>query len=174
MKASILFYLTPPPTSTALGAIEYHPPAFPDSRASSLILPPSIPRRFGWLLCAVVNWRLPKAMTNFAFFIFLPQIRWPKRLHGVLPYRHRPARRLSQVYSNDRAAFRLVVASSHPAGAIEIRGPIALSIFFLFRSIRRPKPHVDGLPYAFHPIESFLQRPPHRRRYYSVGCYVSL
>jgi len=46
--------------------------------------------------------------------------------------------------------------------------------FFLFRSIRRPKPHVDGLPYAFHPIKSFLQRPPHRRRYYLVGCYVSL
>ena len=43
---------------------------------------------------------------------------------------------------------------------------------FLFRSIRRPKPHVDGLPYSFHPIESFLQRPPHRRRYYSVGCCV--
>ena len=45
---------------------------------------------------------------------------------------------------------------------------------FLFRSIRRPKRRVDGLPYAFHPIESFLQRPPHRRRYYLVGCYVSL
>jgi len=43
---------------------------------------------------------------------------------------------------------------------------------FLFRSIRRPKRRVDGLPYAFHPIESFLQRPPHRRRYYSVGCCV--
>jgi hypothetical protein len=131
MKASILFYLPTPPTSTTLRAIEYHPPAFPDSRASSPILPPSIPRRFGWLLCEDVNWRPPKATTNFAFFIFLPQIRWPKRLHGVLPYRHRPARRLSQVYSNNRAAFRLVVASSHPAGAIEIRGPIAPSIFIL-------------------------------------------
>ncbi len=45
---------------------------------------------------------------------------------------------------------------------------------FLFCSIRRPKRRVDGLPYTFHPFESFLQRPPHRRRYYSVGCYVSL
>ena len=81
---------------------------------------------------------------------------------------------ISQVYSNDRAAFRLVVASSHPAGAIEIQGLIALSILFLFRSIRRPKRRVDGHPYAFHPFESSLQCPPHRRRYYLVGFYVSL
>ena len=45
---------------------------------------------------------------------------------------------------------------------------------FLFRSIRRPKRRVDGLPYAFHPFESSLQCPPHHRRYYLVGCYVSL
>ena len=45
---------------------------------------------------------------------------------------------------------------------------------FLFRSIRRPKRRVDGLPYAFRPFESSLQCPPHRRRYYLVGCYVSL
>jgi hypothetical protein len=45
---------------------------------------------------------------------------------------------------------------------------------FLCHYIRRPKRRVDGLPYTFHPIESFLQRPPHRRRYYSVGCYISL
>ena len=31
---------------------------------------------------------------------------------------------------------------------------------FLFRSIRRPKRRVDGLPYAFHPFESSLQCPP--------------
>ena len=43
---------------------------------------------------------------------------------------------------------------------------------FLFCSIRRPKRRVDGLPYTFHPFESFLQRPPHHRRYYSVGCCI--
>jgi hypothetical protein len=37
--------------------------------------------------------------------------------------------RLPQQYTNDTAAFRLVVASSHPAEAIEIRGLVPLSIF---------------------------------------------
>ena len=160
MKASILFYLTSPPTLTALGAIEYHPPAFPDSRASSPILPPSIPRRFGWLLCEVVDWRPPKVTTNFAFFIFLPQIRWPKRLHGVLTYRHRPARRLSQVFSNDRATFRLVVASSHPAGAIEIWGPIALSIFISFLLYSPPKTTCWRPPLRVPPDRIFSPTPP--------------
>ncbi len=68
-------------------------------------------------------------MTNFGLFFFLPEIRWPEKLDGVVPYRHRPARRLSQVYANDAAEFRLVVASSYAAGAIESQGPIALSIF---------------------------------------------
>jgi len=66
------------------------------------------------------------------------------------------------------------VLPSHPAGAIEIRGPLPSLFLFLFRSIRRPKRRVDGLPYTFHPFESSLQRPPHRRRYYLVGCYISL
>ncbi len=51
--------------------------------------------------------------------------------------RQRPPllRRLSQVCTNDTADFRLVVASYHPAGAIELQGPVALSIFFLFVSL---------------------------------------
>jgi hypothetical protein len=49
------------------------------------------------------------------------------------------ALRAVQVYSNDRAAFRLVVESSHPAGAIEIQGPIALSIFISFLLYSPPK-----------------------------------
>ncbi len=44
---------------------------------------------------------------------------------------------IAQVYSNDRAAFRLVVASLHPLEAIENRGPVALSVFvFTARSHR--------------------------------------
>jgi hypothetical protein len=39
---------------------------------------------------------------------------------------------LPYIYPNDGVAFWLVVASSHAAGAIEIRGPIALSIFIFF------------------------------------------
>ncbi len=103
---------------------------FPDGRTSSQILRPSLPRSFVWLLRAVDDWRPPKAMTNFSLFIFLPEIRWPKRLDGVVPYRHRPARRLSQVNANDTADFRLVVALSYAAGAIELQGPVALYIFF--------------------------------------------
>ena len=58
--------------------------------------------------------------------------------------------------------------------ASKSEAPSPSLFLFLFRSIRRPKRRVDGLPYAFHPFESSLQCPPHRRRYYLVGCYVSL
>jgi hypothetical protein len=63
---------------------------------------------------------------------FCPDFRWPKRLDNVLPYRHRPARRLKILYINVATAFRLVVVSSHPEKAIEIRGPSAISIFIFF------------------------------------------
>ena len=122
---------------------------------------------------AVDDWRPPKAMTNFGLFIFLPEIRWPERLDGVVPYRHRPARRLSQVYANDTADFWLVVAFSYAAGAIELRGPVALSICFICRSIRRPKRWVHVLPHAFRPFASPLQRPPPHRHHRSVGCCIS-
>ena len=42
----------------------------------------------------------------------------------------------------------------------KFEAPSPSLFLFFFRSIRRPKRRVDGLPYAFHPIESFLQRPP--------------
>ena len=78
----------------------------------------------------------------------MPEIRWPERLDGVVPYRHRPARRLSQLYANDTADFRLVVAFSYAAGAIELRGPVALSIFFICRSFTRPPPRVPPVRIA--------------------------
>ena len=71
------------------------------------------------------------------YFFFCLKIRWPKRLDGVLPYRLRPARRLSHIHPTDGVAFWLVVTSSYAAGAIEIRGPIALSIF-IFLCLNSP------------------------------------
>jgi hypothetical protein len=73
-----------------------------------------------------------KPRRNSLSLFFCPEIRWKKRYDGILPYRHRPARHLSITYPNDTATIWLVVASSHPAGAIEFRGPIALSIFIFF------------------------------------------
>ena len=58
--------------------------------------------------------------------------------------------------------------------ASKSEAPSPSLFLFLFRSIRRPKRRVDGVPYAFHPFESSLQRLSHCRRYYLVGCYVSL
>ena len=46
------------------------------------------------------------------------------------PHRRRPARRLPKTYSIISDDFWLVVASAHLAEAIEIQGPVALSIFF--------------------------------------------
>jgi hypothetical protein len=65
----------------------------------------------------------------------LPEIQWPERLDSVVPYRHRPARRLSQVYANNTADFRLVVAFSYAAGAIKLQGPVTLDIYFLFLAL---------------------------------------
>jgi hypothetical protein len=67
-----------------------------------------------------------------SYLFFCPEFRWPKRFDSVLPYCRRHARRLSILYCNVTAAFWLVVVYSHPAKAIEIRGPIALSIFIFF------------------------------------------
>ena len=78
-----------------------------------------------------IGGRLKPRRILFYFFSCL-KIRWPKRLDGVPPYRYCPARRLSHIYPNDGVAFWLVVASSHAAGAIEMRGPIALSILIFF------------------------------------------
>jgi hypothetical protein len=67
------------------------------------------------------------------YLFFCAEFPWLKRLDSVLPYRHRPARRLSILYPNKvKAVFRLIVLPSHPEKAIKIRGPIALSIFIFF------------------------------------------
>ena len=73
------------------------------------------------------------------YLFFWPEFRWPKRLDSVLPYRHRPAHHLSIIYPSVTAAFQLVVVSSHPAKAIEIRGPISNSIFILSSLHSPPK-----------------------------------
>ena len=112
---------------------------------------------------------------KFRYINFLPKIRWLKRLDGVLPYRYRPTRRLTYIKPTDMVACQLVVASSNPVETIEIRGPIALSIFiFSRRSIRHLKGRLNVLAHAFRPFASPLQRPPSRRHHRLVGCCVSL
>jgi hypothetical protein len=101
-----------------------------------------------------------KAWQILLYLFFCAEFRWLKRLHGVFPYRHRPARRLSQVFSNDRATFRLVVASSHPAGGIKIRGPIALSIFISFSLYSPPKTTSWRPPLCVPPVWIFSPMPP--------------
>jgi hypothetical protein len=120
IKAAILFYILPLPNSIAPRTIEYHSPCVPRRSRILSYPPPSIKHKFGWLLRAVVDWRPPKATTNFVILIFCPEFRWPKRLNSILPYRRRPAHHLSVLYCNVTAAFWLVVVYSHPANAIEI------------------------------------------------------
>ena len=63
-----------------------------------------------------------------------------EKIRRVLPYRQRAVRPLPQIFPNEPVAFWLVAASSsHPAEAIEIRGPIALSILIFLSRISSPK-----------------------------------
>jgi len=57
MKAFILFYSLPPPTLTAPRTIKYRPPCVP-RRSHVLYYPsPVTLALFGWLLCAIIDWR---------------------------------------------------------------------------------------------------------------------
>ena len=76
-------------------------------------------------------------MTNRVLFIFCPIIRRPKSCDGVLPNRLRHARHLSQIYSNDAADFRLVVASCHSAEPSKSEAP-SPSLFSFFSSLHLP------------------------------------
>ena len=98
-------------------------------------------------------------------------IRWPKRCGSSLPNRHRPARRLPKIYPIISADFWLVVASPHPAEAIKIQGPVALSFFFR-HSNRRPKRRVNVLSTRSSPAASPIKLPPCRRHHRSVHCCV--
>ena len=113
--------------------IECSPPLRSPTVAHLLL---SSPYRFranlvGCCIHSLIGGRLKPQRILFYFFFCL-KIRWSKRLGGVLPHRHRPARRLSHIYPNDTADFRLVVASSHAAEAIKIGGPAALSFLIFF------------------------------------------
>ena len=90
---------------------------------------------------------------------FWPVIRWPKRCDHDLPHRLRPAHRLSQIYPNDTADFRLVVVSSHAAGAIAIRGPIAFSILFFSSLISSPET-MKSPPPRVPPVRTASPMPP--------------
>ena len=57
MKAFILFYSLPPPTSTAPRTFKYRPPCVP-RRSHVLYYPSPVAfALFGWLLCAIIDWR---------------------------------------------------------------------------------------------------------------------
>jgi hypothetical protein len=129
MKAPISFCSLPPPNSTAPRMIKYRPPCVP-RRSRVLSYPsPVAPACIWLLLCEIVDWRPPKATTNFVLFIFCPLIRWQKRCDSVLLHRHRPALPLPQLYPIAWADIRLVVVSPHSLEAIESQGPVAPSIF---------------------------------------------
>ena len=128
MAASILFYSLPNPNTTAPRSIKYCFPCV-SRRTCILCYPFHIVLTLFWLVCAIVNWRTPKATTNFILLIFCPKICRPKRCDSRLPYCHRPARHHPKIYSIVLANFWLVGVSSHTAQAIKIQGPVALSIF---------------------------------------------
>ncbi len=75
IKAAILLNIfSPLPTQSSPEQLNTAPPVFLRGHVSSPIYPPSIQRKFGWMLRAVVNCRPPKGTTNFVVFIFLRQI----------------------------------------------------------------------------------------------------
>ena len=71
---------------------------------------------------------------------FLPRNPMVEKIRRVLPYCQRAVRPLPQIFPNEPVAFWLVVvSSSHPAEAIKIRGPVALSILIFLSHISSPK-----------------------------------
>ena len=90
----------------------------PPLRSPTVARPPlSFPYRFrvnlvGCCMHLLIGGRL-KSQRILFYLYFCLKIRWLNRLNGVLPYRYRPARHLSQTYPSDTAAFRLVVVSHH-------------------------------------------------------------
>ena len=98
MKASILLFLSPFPTRPPTERWIRLSPAFLDQRTFYHIPPQLLRCKFGWLLCAVVDWRPPNAAINFVQKKICPLTGRPKRCDSVLPHRDRPARRLPQLY----------------------------------------------------------------------------
>ena len=99
-------------------------------------------------------------MEDIIIWLSFPRIpRWPKRCGSSLPNRHRPARRLPKIYPIISADFWLVVASPHPAEAIKIQGPVALSFFFSTLK-SPPKTTRKRPPHTFLPSRVSYQTPP--------------
>jgi len=157
MKASILYYFLPPPTLIAPRTIKYRSPAFPAGRASSPNPSPSAPSEFSFFLCDIVRQEPRRISVNF---FFCPVIQWPKSCESILLDHHFPARRLPRNYPNDTVDFWLVVASPHPAEAIETQAPIALSIFILSSLNSPPKPTSKRPPPHVPPGRISSQTPP--------------
>ena len=74
-------------------------------------------------------------------------------------------------YHFGRLLVGCCVPSPHPAEAIKIQGPVALSFFFR-HSNRRPKRRVNVLPTRSSPAASPIKLPPCRRHHRSVHCCV--
>jgi hypothetical protein len=85
------------------------------------------------LLCEVVDWWPPKATTNFAFLFFCPKSDGQKDFMASSPIAI-ALRAVSPKYilTIGPLSVGCCVLPSHPAGAIEIQGPIALAIFISF------------------------------------------
>ena len=111
-------------------------------------------------------------MTNRVLFIFCPIIRRRKSCDGVLPNRLRHARHLSQIYSNDAADFRLVVASCHSAEPSKSEAP-SPSLFSFFSSLHLPPKTMGKRPPPRVPPVRIASPMPHPHRHHrSVGCCV--
>ncbi len=70
MKGLILFYFLPDPNLIAPKTMDSPSPVLLDIQTFFRIPPQLLPRVFGWLLRLIINWRPPKAVTNFIIYIF--------------------------------------------------------------------------------------------------------
>jgi hypothetical protein len=119
IKAFMLFYILPPPNLTGAPERSNAPPLRSLTVARPLLFLHNRARVVG---CCVKSFTgsLLKPRQISDRLVFLLVIRWPKRCDHVLPNHLCPARRLSQINPSNTADFRLVVVSSHTAGAMAI------------------------------------------------------
>ena len=96
MNVSILFYYLPPPNLTVPRTIEYRSPCVP--RRSRVLSNPSLDTLTCIWLDVVFFVDLRPHKASVIFIYFLQAISMAETMRRVLPHRHRPARRLPQLY----------------------------------------------------------------------------
>ncbi len=111
---------------------------------------------------------------RISFYLFLSNNLMAQTMRQQPPLSSSPCAPSPKNISHNFGRIWLVVASSQPAEAIKIQGPVAhRSLYFFFRlSNRRPKWRVNVLPKRSSSTASPIKLPPCQRHHRSVNCCV--